>query len=282
MRRRRQTAGTRLPEKVAVITGGASGIGAAIAHRFAAEGARQVLVGLPGEEEKARDLIAAMAEETAVFVAGDITDPATAERAVDTAMTRFGRLDILVNNAGIDYSGVALLDSEPAFSRRVMDVNFFGALYMLLAAARAMLRSVEFVGGAADGTARTPGSRTSPTASIVTVASRAGVVGVPTMAVYGATKAALISLTRTAALELAPLVRVNAVAPGATGTPMMRTWIDGHEDPQQFERSLAATIPLGRLAHPEEIAAAVLFLAGDEAAHITGAVLPVDGGYTTG
>jgi NAD(P)-dependent dehydrogenase (short-subunit alcohol dehydrogenase family) len=108
------------------------------------------------------------------------------------------------------------------------------------------------------------------------------VVGVPTMSVYGASKAALISLTRTAALELAPRIRVNAVAPGATETPMMRAWIDAQDDPAGFERALAATAPLGRLAQPREIADAVLFLASGEASHVTGVVLPVDGGYTTG
>lgn len=265
----RQVPRGRLHRKVAVVTGGASGIGAAIARRFAAEDARQVIVGLADEEEKAEALIDELGRERAVFVAGDITTPETASRATSTAIERYGSLDVLVNSAGLDYSGVALLDTDLEFSRRVMDVNFFGSLLMLQAAARAMTRTTALETGTAKG-------------AIVNVASRAGVVGVSTMAVYGASKAALISLTRTAALELAPEIRVNAVAPGATETPMMRTWIEEQDDPAGFERALAATIPLGRLARPREIADVVLFLASDEASHVTGIVVSVDGGYTTG
>ncbi|GEM_PF-51345 len=262
----------RLQGKVAIVTGGASGIGAAIARRFAAEGAYQVLVGLPAEAAKAGELVDRLGHEAAVFVAGDITDPGTAEQAATAARERFGRLDILVNNAGIDYSGVSLLDSELHLCRRVMDVNFFGALQMLQSASRAML---------VDRPAADPATPR-PAGSIVNTASRAGVVGVKSMAVYGATKAALISLTRSAALELAPSIRVNAVAPGATETAMIRTWIDDQDDPCEFERALTATIPMGRLARPGEIAQTVLFLASDEATHIAGTVLPVDGGYTSG
>jgi len=259
----------RLQEQVAIVTGGASGIGASVTRRFAKEGALQVIVGLSGEERRADSLVAELGRAKTVFVAGDVTDPATAARAVDAAVERYGRLDILVNNAGLDYSGVPVLESELEFSRRVMDVNFFGPLLMLQAAARAM-------------TARSVARHDSPSGAIVNLASRAGVVGVPSMAVYGASKAALVSLTRTAALELAPAVRVNAVAPGATETPMMRTWIDEQDDPASFEAALAATVPLGRLAQPEEVADAVLFLASRESSHVTGTVLSVDGGYTAG
>jgi NAD(P)-dependent dehydrogenase (short-subunit alcohol dehydrogenase family) len=266
---RHEVSGGRLHGEVAIVTGGASGIGAAVVRRFAEEDARQVIVGLAEEKDRAASLIAELGRERAVFVAGDVTARETAARAADTALEHFGRLDVLVNNAGLDYSGTGVLESDLDFSRRVMDVNFFGPLLMLQAAARAMTASPAAEKGLHAG-------------AIVNLASRAGVVGVPTMAVYGASKAALISLTRTAALELAPRIRVNAVAPGATETPMMRTWIDGQDDPAGFERTLAATVPLGRLAQPWEIADAVLFLASGEASHVTGVVLPVDGGYTTG
>ena len=259
----------RLDGQVAIVTGGASGIGAAVARRFADEGARQVIVGLADEERRAASLVEELGSGRAVFVAGDVTAPETASRAVDAATGRFGRLDVLVNNAGLDYSGVHVLESDLQFSRRVMEVNFLGPLLMLQAAARAMTASPAPEAGASSG-------------AVVNLASRAGVVGVPSMAVYGASKAALISLTRTAALELAPDIRVNAVAPGATETPMMRTWIDEQDDPVAFEAALAATVPLGRLARPDEVANAVLFLASHEASHVTGVVLSVDGGYTTG
>lgn len=265
----RRTPAGRLQQKVAIVTGGASGIGAAIARRFAEESCRQIIVGLAAEAMKAATLVDELGRERAAFVVGDVTAPETASRAVEDALERYGRLDVLVNNAGLDYSGVNLLESDPAFSRRVMEVNFFGCLLMLQAAARAMTETA----------VAAPGR---PAGAIVNVASRAGMVGVPTMAVYGASKAALISLTRAAALELAPRVRVNAVAPGATETPMMRTWIDEQDDPTAFETTLAATVPLGRLAQPSEIADAVLFLASEEASHVTGVCLPVDGGYTTG
>ena len=270
---------------MAIVTGGASGIGAAIVRRFSAEGARQLIVGLAAEEKKAEDLISEIGCDNLRFLAGDLIDPATATRAVGAVNRHWGRLDILVNNAGIDYSGISVLDSDPAVARQVMDVNFFGALFMLQEAARAMRlaqRGDDAGAGARPADARLAEPPAVPVGSIVNLASRAGVVGVRTMAVYGASKAALISLTRTAALELAPAVRVNAVAPGATQTPMMRTWIEEQDDPAAFERALSASIPLGRLAYPEEIADAVLFLASDESSHITGAILPVDGGYTTG
>jgi NAD(P)-dependent dehydrogenase (short-subunit alcohol dehydrogenase family) len=275
----------RLRGKVAIVTGGASGIGAAIVRRFSGEGARQLIVGLAAEEEKAGSVISELGPDSLLFLAGDITDPATAARAVTAVTARWGRLDVLVNNAGIDYSGIPVLDSDPAVSRRVMEVNFFGALFMLQEAARAMRAApLDEDAGAGAGPANdVPADLPAePAGAIVNIASRAGVVGVRTMAVYGASKAALVSLTRTAALELAPQIRVNAVAPGATQTPMMRTWIEEQNDPIAFERALSASIPLDRLARPREIADAVLFLASDESSHITGTVLPVDGGYTAG
>lgn len=115
------------------------------------------------------------------------------------------------------------------------------------------------------------------------VTSRTGLVGLPGSVVYGATKGALESLTRGAALELAPYgIRVNNVAPGLTETPLIRRWIEEQDDPDAFRRRVTAMIPQGRFAEPAEVAAAILYLASDESASVTGATLPVDGGYTAG
>ena len=269
----------RLRGKVAIVTGGSAGIGAAIVRRFAAEGAAQVVVGTPDGAERKRAALARLAGR-ATYIGVDITEPDAAARVVDAALRGFGRLDVLVNNAGIDYSGVDLLELEPGYSHRVFEVNFFAALTLLQHAARAMGAGVQAAAdpGAGGDPAADPGAG----GAIVNVASRAGLVGVRSMAVYGASKAALISLTRAAALELAPGIRVNAVAPGMTEGPMMRAWIESRPDPAAFERDLVASIPQKRMATPEDVAAAVLYLASDEARHVTGAVLPVDGGYTAG
>ena len=142
-----------------------------------------------------------------------------------------------------------------------MQTNFIGAFLMQREAGRKMLL-------------RRRGS-------IVNVTSRNASVGVPTMAIYAAAKGALLALTRAAAVEWAGEgVRVNAVAPGLTQTPLIRTWIEEQEDPSQFEKEIVFTIPQRRMAEPIDVANAILFLSSDESMHITGASLAVDGGYT--
>jgi NAD(P)-dependent dehydrogenase (short-subunit alcohol dehydrogenase family) len=267
----------RLADKVAIVTGGSAGIGAAIVRRFAREGALQVVAGTPGDLERKCAEVAEVCGERAVFVGVDLTEPGAADHVVAAALKAFGRLDVLVNNAGIDYSGVSLLETNLDVARRVFAVNVLAPLALMQAGARAMGASAAEPDDAAPTAARAGAGGV-----IVNIASRAGLVGVRSMAAYGASKAALISLTKAAALELAPAIRVNAVAPGMTEGPMMRAWIDAQPNPAAFARDLVASIPQGRMATPEEIAAAVLFLASAEARHITGAVLTVDGGYTAG
>ena len=250
------TRGKRLAGKVAILTGATSGIGEATAQLFADEGARLVLVAR--RRELGQILANRLGEGRAIFVAGDVADPLTAERAV-TAAADLGGVDVLVNNAGIDFTS-DLLETDVTDVRRVLEVNFVGAFLMLKEAARAMRGR----GGA-----------------IVNVTSRTASVGVPTMTIYGASKGALLSLTRGAAIDLARAgIRVNAVAPGLTQTPLVEAWIGAQEQPATFREQVVSAIPQGRLARPADVAAAILYLASDEALHVTGISLAVDGGYT--
>jgi NAD(P)-dependent dehydrogenase (short-subunit alcohol dehydrogenase family) len=245
----------RFTGKAIVITGATAGIGTATARRLAAEGGALVLTGR--NREAAEALLAELGSEQASFVAGDVRERATADRVVAAARERHGRLDVLVNNAAIDHTG-DVLETPIDEVRELFEVNVFGAIHMLQAAGLAMRGR----GGA-----------------IVNVSSRLASIGVPTMAMYSAAKGALLSLTRGAAVELAAdAIRVNAVAPGMTRTPLFEAWAAA--EGSDVVASAAAAIPQRRFATPEEVAAAIAFLASDEAAHITGASLPVDGGYT--
>lgn len=241
----------RLKGKVAIITGATSGIGRVTAELFCSEGADLILVA------RAKPRPADQVDCAFEFVEGDVSDPATAAAAVTAARNRGGP-HVLINNAGIDLTG-DLLQTDPSDFRRVIEVNLFGAFLMLREAARAMKAH----GGA-----------------VVNVTSRTASVGVRGMTAYGASKGALLSLTRGAAVELAPFgIRVNAVAPGLTETPMIASWISKQNDPLGFRRQLEASIPLNRLGQTKDVAAAILYPAADESAYVTGASLAVDGGY---
>jgi NAD(P)-dependent dehydrogenase (short-subunit alcohol dehydrogenase family) len=247
----------RLTGKTVIVTGGTMGIGEAVVRRCVAEGADVVVVarnisrGEPLAEELGRERLR--------LVGGDVGDPATADAAVDAA-DAFGGVDVLVNNAAVDFTS-DLLDTDLDDVRRVFETNVFGAMSMLMRVARELKRR----GGG----------------SIVNVSSRLASIGVPTMVVYSASKGALLALTRGAAIELAPYnIRVNAVAPGLTATPLYEAWIAEHDDPDAKAAEVARSIPQGRVGTPEEVAAAVVYLAADESAHVTGASIPIDGGYT--
>jgi NAD(P)-dependent dehydrogenase (short-subunit alcohol dehydrogenase family) len=243
------------PARVAVITGSTSGIGLAIARRLCRDGFHVVVT---GRDQKRGETVVAGLGATATFVPFDLTSPGAAARLMTTAEARLGRIDVVVNNAGIDHTG-DLIDVPAHVTQQVFRINTLAAIAVLQEGARRMHH-----GG-----------------SIINITSRLAAAGVPTMAIYSATKGALASLTTAAAVELAPRnIRVNAIAPGMTRTPLYDAWLAQHDDPAETERSVTAAIPLGRLAHPDDIAAAVSFLASDEAAYITGASLPVDGGYT--
>ncbi len=247
----------RLEGKTVIVTGGTMGIGEAIVRRCAQEGARLVVVAR--DAERGRRLVADVGEERVRFLAGDVNDPAVADASVEAA-DALGGVDVLVNNAAVDFTS-DLLETDGDDVRRVFETNFFGALWMLERVAQELKRR----GGG----------------SIINITSRLASIGVPSMVVYGASKGALLALTRGAAVELAPHgIRVNAVAPGMTATPLYDAWIAGHDDPVAKAAQVAATIPQGRVGTPEEVAAAVAYLAADESAHVTGASIAIDGGYT--
>ena len=247
----------RLAGKIAIVTGGTSGIGEATVRLFVGEGARVVIVAR--RREPGESLVAELGAERAKFLAGDVADEATSKRAIELA-EGWGGADVLVNNAAMDWAS-PILETSEADIRRVLDTNFIGSFLMLREAGRRMLE-------------RRRGS-------IVNVTSRNASVGVATMGLYAAAKGAMLALTRAAAIEWAKDgVRVNAVAPGLTQTPLIQTWISGQEDPARFEEKVVSTIPQGRMAEPVDVANAILFLASDESTHITGASVAVDGGYT--
>jgi NAD(P)-dependent dehydrogenase (short-subunit alcohol dehydrogenase family) len=245
-----------LKGKVALVSGATSGIGESIATRLYAEGSRLLLT---GRNNARGELLAASLGPGAHFRAADLTESGSPQDLVDTCVELFGGVDVLVNNAAIDHFG-DLLTTPMEAVRLVFETNTFAPLRLLQCAAVAMSGR----GG-----------------SIINITSRLASVGVANMAIYSASKGALAALTRTAAVELAPLgIRVNGVAPGMTKTPLFDTWLASQPDPARAERETVSQIPIGRLASPDDVAAAVFYLASDDAAYITGTTIAVDGGYT--
>ncbi|MCH1881951.1 glucose 1-dehydrogenase [Agrococcus sp. ARC_14] len=244
-------------QRVALVTGATSGIGVEIARTLVADGLRVVVSGRSAERGAA---VAEQLGDGAAFLPADLTEPGAAEALVEAILGSHGRLDVLVNNAAIDHTG-PLLDTPAGEIRDTFETNVFAAIACLQAAGRAMRDGGR--GG-----------------SIINVTSRLASIGVPSMAVYSASKGAMLALTTAAAVELAPWdIRVNAVAPGMTRTPLFEAWVGEQADPAATERQVAAAIPLQRIAAPGDVAAAVAFLASPGAAYITGTSIPVDGGY---
>ncbi len=246
----------RLQGKVAIVTGGASGIGRATAELFAREGARVVVADYNADAGRATAEGIESAGGEAVFCQVDVSDAAQVEAMVRTAVERYGGVDILYNGAGILFFGT-ILDTDQAAWNRMMAINLTGT-YLC---SRAVLPHMIARGGGA----------------IVNTSSSTGNHdGNSNAAAYVTSKGGVTLLTRCMAIDHArDNVRVNAIAPGPTDTPMLRS----NMTPKEVA-DFAQTFPMKRLGRPEELANAVLFLASDEASFVTGAILAVDGGQT--
>lgn len=242
---------------VALVTGATSGIGVTIAEHLVAKGFRVAVTGR--SEERGREVEARLGD-AAKFLRADLTAPGATAEVVARTVEAFGRLDVAVNNAAIDHTNDLLEVGEDEI-RATFETNTFAAMNLLIAAARRMREQGE--GGA-----------------IINVTSRLASIGVPTMGIYSASKGAMLAFTKAAAIDLAQYgIRVNAVAPGMTRTPLYQEWLDGLPDPEGEARRVAEAIPLGRIAEPADVAAVVAFLASPEASYLTGASIPVEGGY---
>jgi NAD(P)-dependent dehydrogenase (short-subunit alcohol dehydrogenase family) len=256
-----------LAGKVAIVTGGASGIGRGVVERFAAEGARIVIADV--ETDKGEALAATLGPD-AYFRRTDVADPEQVGALVDTAVEKFGALHVMVNNAGI--SGTMhrrFFDDDLADFHRIMTVNVLGVMAGTRDAARHMADN----GGG----------------SIINVSSIGGIQAGGGVMTYRASKAAVIQFTKCAAIELAyHEIRVNAIAPGNIPTPLVAKSA-ANMDAEQLERfeaaireTMRADRPLKREGTPEDVAEAALYFATDRSRYVTGTVLPVDGGTSAG
>ena len=241
----------RLEKVTALVTGASSGIGQAVSSHFRREGARLLLTGRRARMDTAR------ADD--LYVPGDLNDEAFVAALAEHAGDTFGSVDVVVLNHGLQASG-PLTEMAYDDAKNVLHSNLLSAFLVM----KHFAPLTPAAGG-----------------SFVCVSSRLGIVGKPEEVLYSAAKGGLIMLAKGAAIEWAPRnIRVNVVAPGLTATPIIEESFQRRSDPQAYRSERESQIPLQRLATPEEVADAVLFLASSESSYITGAVIPVDGGYT--
>ena len=237
-------------DKVAIVTGGSSGIGKAVVERLSWEGADVVIADV--DEEKGREVANEIGCE---FKHCDVSNFEDVENVVEETVDQFGHLDVMVNNAGIgSVEGIEDMDVEDY--RKIIEINLDGVTYGCKAAAP-HLKETE--------------------GCIINMASIYGLVGDTGSTAYTASKGGVVNLTRSVANDLAPHVRVNSICPGFVDTPMT----EGLQEDEEFMAHIENMTPLDRMADPEEIASAVAFLASEEASYITGANIPVDGGWTS-
>jgi NAD(P)-dependent dehydrogenase (short-subunit alcohol dehydrogenase family) len=256
------TVSERLNGKVALITGAANGIGAATAELFARAGASLGLIDKDAEGVARIATKLSDAGPKVHAIAGNVTEPADIKRIVDETVGKFGPITVLVNNAGITLTR-PFMETTIADIDNLVGVNLKG----LVLASQAVIPHMIKAGGGA----------------IVHDASNAGIVGRPWQPFYGATKAGIVSLTKSMALAHArDGIRVNCICPGSIDTPMLRSALTSSGNFDLNWKRTAMVIPLGSIGEADDIAFATLFLASDEAKYITGAALPVDGGRTAG
>lgn len=250
----------RFDQKVVVVTGAAVGIGKAAAQAFGKEGARVALLdrdALSGDAAFAEFHIEGI---PAILAVGDVADPGNVQEMIAAVQQEWGRIDVLVNNAGVYVQGEVHQTSLEDW-QWIMNTNLTGAFLCTKAVVPRMIEQGNGV--------------------IVNVASEAGLVGIGNQVAYNVSKAGMIALTRSCAVDLAKYgIRVNCVCPGTTETPLVRAALERATDPVAARRRLESSRPMDRLGHPEEIASAILYLASLEAGYATGSILSIDGGYT--
>ncbi len=249
----------RLKGKTAIITGAGSGIGQACAWAFAREGARVVLVG------RRRELLkqtAAQIQRDALVCEGDVSKIADVRKVVSQTLERFGSVEVLVNSAAVLHAGTAETQADEEWDE-TFDINVRGLWLMSREVLPLMRRAGE--------------------GSIINLASVVGLMGARSRAAYSASKGAVIALTKSMALDFAPeQIRVNCICPGIVETELVADFIRNAPDPELAKKRRTELHPLGRFGQPSDIANMAVYLASDESVWVTGAAMPVDGGYLAG
>jgi len=249
-----------LENKVAIVTGGCSGIGSSIAELFAREGA-QVIIGDIKKDQISLARIKSRGRTAALFVQTDVRNSLDVQNLVDKTIANYGTIDVVCNDAGIELVRPLIQTTEEEWNR-VLDTNLKG---MFLISKFALPHLIKKKKG-----------------SIINIASQLGLVGLERWAAYCASKGGVIMLTKAMAVEYGTYgIRVNCICPGAIETPMMERELELEKNPEEAKRHFINLHPIGRLGRPEEVAEAALFLASDRSSFITGSALVVDGGFTT-